>query len=744
MNPPGRFLAKMDVKMMISLNLITVEEIKEEQLQQQQEVSGGGGGNGKTKKKEKVFWYDVGDKKAREKASQCLRERNGAANEAVAALVKTVTANGEACPEDYATLMSKAAKLKEAQQGQDGGFGMQQQQQQMNMYGGGGMGGYGGGGGNGGNMGGGGYGGMNNMGGGNVGYCEPVVSGGNGINNVGVGSGSTEDDMIEAEIQRLLREKQEQKMMMGGGGGGNNSNNINNNMGGRGGGGSNNNLNAHNNFGYGGDVQPYMGEESVLREYQALIQKQQELDARLANAKVMMSQQQQGNNNNHNNGGGGGGMMSAPYNTNNMGGMMGGGGGSHYGNQQQQQQQQQAPFMQDSPQSMSPNNPNPNAARDYMNRLRMLRQGNHNIDLPLQYNNGMPENVQSSSGSMNNMGGGGNGMNNMNMTNMGGGGSMNMGGSNGIMNNMGGSNGMNTMGGGGNMGGGGGGVNSQKEFSIEEYQASLQEFLYHDDGTNNSGGGGGGRQHSMASQATQSFNNTTSNTAYAAAGGSAGAIKVPTNLNDGNRRSYTRRNSDRSVDDIDLPIGRNTFKSVDSDERPSFQSMDDVGIGGIRDTFRSVDTMDLMSIGASLNEIVEEDIKNDSDQRKKNSRRLSATSLHSRYARAAPGGAATLSDYAHLPGATVEVKTMNHGQGGGGGPKKIKKAIDPRLVAMAGRDSGVRGTKSSMLSQDLNLEGIDDNERMSFGNFSIMSGLTDFGDDIDVSNVKGLGGDNAE
>eukprot|EP00984_Skeletonema_dohrnii_P019363 scaffold9223_cov72-Skeletonema_dohrnii-CCMP3373.AAC.1 len=356
----------------------------------------------------------------------------------------------------------------------------------------------------------------------------------------------------------------------------------------------------------------------------------------------------------------------------------------------------------------------------------------------------MPENVQSSSGSMNNMGGGGNGMNSMNMTNMGGGGSMNMGGSNGIMNNMGGSNGMNTMGGGGNMGGGGGGVNSQKEFSIEEYQASLQEFLYHDDGTNNSGGGGGGRQHSMASQATQSFNNTTSNTAYAAAGGSAGAIKVPTNLNDGNRRSYTRRNSDRSVDDIDLPIGRNTFKSVDSDERPSFQSMDDVGIGGIRDTFRSVDTMDLMSIGASLNEIVEEDIKNDSDQRKKNSRRLSATSLHSRYARAAPGGAATLSDYAHLPGATVEVKTMNHGQGGGGGPKKIKKAIDPRLVAMAGRDSGVRGTKSSMLSQDLNLEGIDDNERMSFGNFSIMSGLTDFGDDIDVSNVKGLGGDNAE
>mmetsp|Transcript_20035 Transcript_20035/g.32941 ORF Transcript_20035/g.32941 Transcript_20035/m.32941 type:complete len:761 (+) Transcript_20035:128-2410(+) len=503
---------------------------------------------------------------------------------------------------------------------------------------------------------------------------------------------------------------------------GNDNNNNNNNMGGRGGGGGggggpSHNLNSHNNnFGYGGDIQPYMGEESVLREYQALIQKQQELDARLANAKVMMSQQQhQGNNNN----GGGGGMMSSPYNTNNMGGMMGGRGGNHYGNQQQQQ------FMQDAPQSMSPNNPNPNAARDYMNRLRMMRQGN-NIDIPFQYNNnGMPENVQSSSGGMANMG---------NMNNMGGGG-----GGGGNMNNMGGNNGMNNMGG-GNMGG----VNSQKEFNLEDYQASLQEFLGHDDGNKNNGSGGQvRRQHSMASQATQNFNNT-SNAAYAAAGGggSAEVLKVPTNLHDGNRRSAARRNSDRSIDDIDLPIGRNTFKSVDSDDRPSFQSIDDVGIGGIRDTFRSVDTMDLMSIGASLNEIVEEDIKqNESEQRKKNSRRLSATSIHSRYARGAlGGGGATLSDYAQLPGATVDVKTMSHGQGGGGGPKKIKKAIDPRLVALAGRESAARGTKSSMLSQDLNLEGIDDAERMSFGGLSIMSGLTDFGDDIDVANVKGLGG----
>ncbi|KAL7545895.1 hypothetical protein ACHAWF_009252 [Thalassiosira exigua] len=49
---------------------------------------------------------------AREKSSQCLRERNGAVNEAVTSLVKTVTATGEACPSDYATLMSKAAMVE--------------------------------------------------------------------------------------------------------------------------------------------------------------------------------------------------------------------------------------------------------------------------------------------------------------------------------------------------------------------------------------------------------------------------------------------------------------------------------------------------------------------------------------------------------------------------------------------------------------------------------------------------------
>ncbi|KAL3771804.1 hypothetical protein ACHAW5_005359 [Stephanodiscus triporus] len=98
MDPPGRFLARMD--------------------------GGGGGGDvdvdgddddgdgndGGTNAG--AIWYDVGDHKARRKASQSLRERNGNMNKAVTVLVKTVTATGEACPEDYATLMNKAGLIK--------------------------------------------------------------------------------------------------------------------------------------------------------------------------------------------------------------------------------------------------------------------------------------------------------------------------------------------------------------------------------------------------------------------------------------------------------------------------------------------------------------------------------------------------------------------------------------------------------------------------------------------------------
>ena len=68
MDPPGRFLAKMDSK--------------------SDEVGGGESNNNEKTNNAKApeYWHDIGDKKAREKASQCLRERNGAANEVVANL----------------------------------------------------------------------------------------------------------------------------------------------------------------------------------------------------------------------------------------------------------------------------------------------------------------------------------------------------------------------------------------------------------------------------------------------------------------------------------------------------------------------------------------------------------------------------------------------------------------------------------------------------------------------------------
>ena len=110
LDPPGRFLAKME-KGKNSDEAAFAKRMKKKK----------GGKDGEDDDGEQpVLWHDVGDKKAREKASQCLRERNGAANEAVAALVKTVTATGEACPEDYATLMNRAAMVTVQQQNQEG------------------------------------------------------------------------------------------------------------------------------------------------------------------------------------------------------------------------------------------------------------------------------------------------------------------------------------------------------------------------------------------------------------------------------------------------------------------------------------------------------------------------------------------------------------------------------------------------------------------------------------------------
>ena len=214
-------------------------------------------------------------------------------------------------------------------------------------------------------------------------------------------------------------------------------------------------------------------------------------------------------------------------------------------------------------------------------------------------------------------------------------------------------------------------------------------------------------------------------------------IQVSTNLKDGssssnnpNKRPYRRR---QSIDDIDINIGpRGTldgimFNSVSSDSRPSFQSMDDMDIRG---TFRSVDTMDLMSIGNSINDIIDEDIKMNPEMRKKYGRRLSNASR-------TKGLPDTINDFLvnRMGGdQTIEIKTMDHGNGNGGGgakKKKTKKSIDPRLLAPPqavgtrhsvqtkgndGPSNPGMGGRGSQLSMNMNFDGLDDDSRMSFGN----------------------------
>ena len=671
MDPPGRFLAKMDAP------------------------------NGVEDKKN-VFWYDVGDKKAREKASQCLRERNGAANEAVQALVKTVTASGEACPEDYATLMNKAAMIKTQneltlqQQNEmmkmqnmqtmyaNNGIGPMQSQDSMrnnNNHGG-----------NNNNI-------MHGGGGNNMmnGFCqeafEPIsleqsaggMQGG-GMQGGGMRSqdnwgASTEDDMIEAEIQRLLQQKQRQLMnnrMQGNRMQGNNassqipsstnsySNNSNNDtmFGNRG------NSNGSGN-GSSGDSNQYMGEESVMREYQKLMQQQRELNMMAGNIGGNM--------------GGNMSMMEMQMKMNMMNNMN--------GNMNMMSGNQMMNFSNNNMQygssnSNSGNNGmNQDAAQNYMQRLRMSRNGMDNgmssPEMPYsQMDMQMKRNM----------------MNNMNNDNMMSGNKLNdmpppaPRSNSGINDNA--------------------GNNKAKDnFTIEEYQASLQEFLSHNEGPSANNRRGSDQPKKKPSFAQRSESNMTNATAKA--GNRTGGVsddtfqclQVPTNLGDGRRSSMNRRGSLRSVDDMDIPTGRNTFKSVESIDRPSFQSMDDLDIRG---TFKSVDTMDLMSIGNSINEIME----NDPEMRQRYQRRLSA---NSRY------GKSGVNEF-----------------GGGGGPKKTKKSIDSRLVSSGdntagasmpgvsrysvqtkdkdGPSSGYGGRGSQLSIKNWDFDGLDDASRMSFGN----------------------------
>ncbi|KAL3802274.1 hypothetical protein ACHAWO_013179 [Cyclotella atomus] len=658
LNPPGRFLAKMD------------------------ENNGNEDGNGD----QPVVWYDVGDKKAREKASQCLRERNGAANEAVQALVKTVTANGEACPEDYATLMNKAAMVKARND-----IALQQQKEMLNQ-----MAqmaefsrGFGG----------------NDM----VGNNEPQPYGlsekmlneysnrrgndnsrgfndysnlrnnsGGGYNNQDnfqqkfdqfqnssqsrfgnmndMGQYQNEDEYIEAEIKRMLQQKQAQLQMaqqtlnnaggmnvMGG--------NMGNSMGMGSGMGGNMGVGSSNRRGGGGgfnDSQPYMGEDSIMKEYMQLMQKQHQM--------------------NMSNGMGSGMGMSS------MGGFGGMGGMGNMRNQMNM------------PQSMSEADEMLwNVANGRMNNNNMMNSmgfGSNNFNGQSNINNTMINNNMMSS--MMGMQDGGNfspnndaARNYLNRLR-------------GMRKNENGSNPDNAYSGGGNgnmMGGGSDGQSGGRGFTFEEYQASLQEYLAND------GDGGYDNNKSRNNSSNQDSANSKGNV-----GGGAQVFQVPTSLGDKNTAGKSGRDSMLSIG----TFARNTFQSVDSNcRRKSWESVDDMDA---RPTLRSVDTMDMMSITNSVNDIIDDDVLRNPEMREKDSKKL-AENDH------------------ELEVDRLEVKTMDHGQDGDR-PKKI----DPRLVAMAGTKHTVQTKqddgpgraekRSSMASVD---------SRMSFGNMSCMSELTDFG-----------------
>jgi hypothetical protein len=697
LNPPGRFLAKMEEN------------------------------NNDSSGDQPCVWFDVGDKKAREKASQCLRERNGAANEAVQALVKTVTANGEACPEDYATLMNKAAMVKARND-----IALQQQKEMLSQmaqmaefsgnFKGNGMGGdepqpyglsekmlneYA-------SRGNDNYGGYND-------YSNRGNNSGRGFNsdnfqqqfdqfqqnsnqnqfrgqmNNMSNNYQTEDEFIEAEIKRMLQQKQaqlqmaQQQLSNGGMGAGNNmGNNMGggNNMGNMGGGNNIENMSGGNmrnmgmNSGMGGssgrnmggfnnDPQPYMGEESIMKEYMQLMQKQHHLNM---------------NGGLGNNGIGNVGGMSGFNGMNGMNNM-----GNQMNNMPQSNMNDSdewlwnvangrsnnnsmmsssmgfnnnSNFRQNNMNNSNMNNmasdsnrmqdggffsPNSDAARNYLNRLRGMRKGD---------NNSNPDSTYSGGGNNNMMGGM-------------------------MMNEQIGSSMMGGQAGQGQ--GGSGGLSGGRGFTIEEYQASLQEFLSND----GDGGYDNKPRNNSVNQDTNNFKNNF--------GGEGTVFQVPTSLGDKNTTS--NRSGRDSMQSIGT-FARNTFQSVDSNcHRKSFESVDDMDV---RPTFRSVDTMDMMSITNSINDIVDDDVLRNPEMREKYAKR--------RLSQDDDGEGRHKFELA-----TLEVKTMDHGQGGGR-PKKID-SIDPRLIAMSGAKHTVQTKqddgpgraekRSSMASVD---------SRMSFGN----------------------------
>ena len=678
MDPPGRFLAKMDSK---------------------SDEAGGGENNTTTNEKTNnakapEYWHDIGDKKAREKASQCLRERNGAANEVVANLVKAVTASGEACPEDYATLINKASAVIQAQQQQHH---QQQHQQQI----------------------------QNSLQTNNDAMLfqqsRASPSLGNNYNNYQDGiSGndgtppSTEDDFIEAELQRLLKLKKLQNnnihntatTMIGGGGGGRGYGSNN----GGGGGGSTTILSNDDNT----MPTPYMGEESVMREYENLMRKQREIDRMrgVLNGAAGGGGGGYGMMNggmNHNSMGRGGGMLNRSnqgevggsnnmYNMNNStmvnNNMRGGGGGENntYNNMGMGNYNFGGGTTTTTSGAMpsTTNSQVPDAAKDYINRLRMLRQGGANgggvggMQDPI-----MP--FPTTGGSSSRYSGNGNMRDNT---------SGNMHGfSGGDMNN-----------------GGGGGER------VEEYQASLQQFLSHngDFGVDNIDGSRSGGDFRRASR---KFSETTQRAGVKSSSAqqqqqqqqqqqgrqqfdTITCIQIPTNLEDGHG-SYNRRgggggNRRPSRDDSYLPtLRRNTFGSMDSFSRPSFQSMDDIDM---RDSFKSVNTMDLMSIGCSINEVYDEDVKINPENWKKYRRRMSLTSQtdHNNF------GASHLTGLTGLTGLTDYGGSLTRPDGGDG------YGVTNHVVQTKDCDGPSKNARGSQLSMVLNMDDPEDCMRLSF------------------------------
>ncbi len=687
MDPPGRFLARMDYP----------------------SKSGGGGGGydnsseddfilgDKNNSKAPEYWYDIGDKKAREKASQCLRERNGAANEVVANLVKAVTATGEACPEDYATLINKASAVIQAQQlaqtqqqqapnndnmmlqhqqmsndmgtvlGRDGVRGGQTKD--SNLRGG-------------------------SNGGGSRSQVTKPPSPSLGNDNYldsrrsGNDTPPSEDDAIEAEIRRLLKLKQYQNNTTG--------TNVTGN-----GGGFNTSGGNVSSIGIGGGIlsnnddmpTPYMGEESVMREYENLMRKQREID-RMRGA---LNVERGGMLNMGSRGGGGSNMfnMNFPSMAGNMttsNNVRGGGGdtnnfntGMGYNN-----------FSGGSTGRTMPSSSNhiPDAAKDYINRLRMLRQGSD--------------------------GGGGGGS----------GGGMrdpmasfpSTRGSNAFSGNRStrddATGNMSGFGGGGMPRGRGNGGGEQVEF-VEEYQASLQQFLSHNGDFGADSNMDGNRSGEDVRRASRKFSEISETTHRAGVKSSSvlqqqgrqqlattTCILIPTNLEDGHG-SYNRRagggggNRRPSRDDSYLPtLRQNTFGSIDSFTRPSFQSMDDIDM---RDSFKSVNTMDLMSIGCSINEVYDEDVKINSESWRKYRRRMSAASQVDRN----EFGASHLTGLTGLTGLTDYGSLSRQEEGDGFG-------VTSHVVHTKDCDGPSKNTRGSQLSMVLNLEDPDECMRLSF------------------------------